>query len=36
MTAPTDALRGSLGLPPAVAPGGCYRARFTITVERES
>jgi galactose mutarotase-like enzyme len=32
MTAPTDALRGSLGPPPAVSPGDCYRARFTITV----
>lgn len=36
MTAPTDALRGCLGPPPAVSPGECYRARFTITVERES
>ena len=36
MTAPTDALRGRLGPPPAVSPGECYRARFTITVERES
>jgi aldose 1-epimerase len=36
MTAPTDALRGRLGPPPAVSPGDCYRARFTITVERES
>jgi galactose mutarotase-like enzyme len=36
MTAPTDALRGCLGPPPAVSPGGCYRARFTITVERGS
>ena len=36
MTAPTDALRGCLGPPPAVSPGDCYRARFTITVERES
>jgi aldose 1-epimerase len=36
MTAPTDALRGCLGPPPAVSPGECYRARFTITVKRES
>jgi len=36
MTAPTDALRGCHGPPPAVSPGECYRARFTITVERES
>jgi aldose 1-epimerase len=36
MTAPTDALRGCLAPPPAVSPGECYRARFTITVERES
>lgn len=36
MTAPTDALRGCLGPPPAVSPGDCYRARFTITVKRES
>jgi aldose 1-epimerase len=32
MTAPTDALRGRFGPPPAVAPGETYRARFTITV----
>ena len=36
MTAPTDALRGCLGPPPAVSPGECYRARFTIAVECES
>jgi aldose 1-epimerase len=36
MTAPTDALRGRFGPPPTVSPGECYRARFTITVERES
>ena len=35
MTARTDALRGCLGPPPAVAPGDCYRGCFTITVERE-
>jgi aldose 1-epimerase len=35
MTAPTDALRGCFGSPPVVSPGGCYRARFTITVERQ-
>jgi aldose 1-epimerase len=36
MTARTDALRGCHGPPPAVSPGDCYRACFTITVERES
>ena len=34
MTAPTDALRGCHGPPPAVSPGDCYRAQFTITVKR--
>ena len=36
MTAPTDALRGCLGPPPAVTPGDRYRARFTIAVTRDS
>jgi aldose 1-epimerase len=36
MTAPTDALRGCFRPPPAVSPGGCYRARFTITPERQA
>ena len=36
MTAPTDALRGCFRPPPAVPPGACYRARFTISVERTS
>lgn len=35
MTAPTDALRGCFGPPPAVSPGDSYRARFTIAVERQ-
>lgn len=36
MTAPTDALRGRFGPPPAVSPGESYRARFTIRIEQES
>ncbi len=36
MTAPTDALRGCHGPPPAVSPGDRYRGCFTITVERDS
>jgi hypothetical protein len=31
-----DALRGCFGPPAAVPPGACYRARFTISVERTS